>query len=537
MLISEGRKEDVYKKFKNVIEVERKLSSSFQSLSIYDVLIKDPYIQQTNYKFLEPLIKQFYVYNHYIPREGKELEELEPNTIQTATSSNLAKKNFVTEIIPLLRFFENNKDKYVKKDLNQYVGEDFDKNFFDLTKDLMKKSEEKKEKEIAGKNVDKIYEDNHILVVSPKTHQASCYYGAGTRWCVSMRDRPSYFGDYTIDSKLYFVILKGKSKENVFYKIAINVKLGQNVVDGSFWDSQDIQLSSSETKMFLSLIPDEVVSKIQEDIDKSTPNVIETLSEQIIDKSDYYRFIKIQNYIFRMEYEDFYPIDKEKTENSLKFGFSYRIILDSYIPYGGDKMVKNEDSSYMYQNGEGDGEITYYSDSKNLQILIGLLENDGFGYSFYYDAIHNLNNGFKFSFSSIMDSFALSMEQNLRYYLYEKGLIRKMDREIRKEPEKFGSYADYTFNRKGQQITKLYDILDKLDENETIKRNDFLMKSGIIKMTPEGPVNKKNVPIKLQSYLSNWFSALNDAGIIENLRGRGFKKGPRYEEFRKKIFG
>jgi len=42
----------------------------------------------------------------------------------------------------------------------------------------------------------KLFEDDTILVLKPLTHQASCKYGAGARWCVSSRDS-KFWNQYT----------------------------------------------------------------------------------------------------------------------------------------------------------------------------------------------------------------------------------------------------------------------------------------------------------------------------------------------------
>ena len=62
MILSEGRKEDVYNKFKTEIDNERILHSDVTRKSFYDFLVMDNFIQETNYKYLEPLVKQYYIF-------------------------------------------------------------------------------------------------------------------------------------------------------------------------------------------------------------------------------------------------------------------------------------------------------------------------------------------------------------------------------------------------------------------------------------------------------------------------------------------
>ena len=59
----------------------------------------------------------------------------------------------------------------------------------------------------AKDDVKKIYEDDEWLVLIPKTHEASCYWGS-EHWCTANRDDNSYFEDYTSDGPLYMNINK-----------------------------------------------------------------------------------------------------------------------------------------------------------------------------------------------------------------------------------------------------------------------------------------------------------------------------------------
>ncbi len=79
--------------------------------------------------------------------------------------------------------------------------------------------------------------------------------------------------------------------------------------------------------------------------------------------------------------------------------------------------------------------------------------------------------------------------------------------------------------------------MDALPEGKTITKKEFLDKSETVKFTPEGNFNRRGERVTLKGYLSSWFSALDSAKIIQYEGRKGFKKGPRYEEFKKKILG
>ena len=46
MILTEGRKENVYNKYKKLIDNERKLVSDVQPLSFYDVLVNEQYLRK-----------------------------------------------------------------------------------------------------------------------------------------------------------------------------------------------------------------------------------------------------------------------------------------------------------------------------------------------------------------------------------------------------------------------------------------------------------------------------------------------------------
>jgi hypothetical protein len=66
MILFEGRKEDVYKKFQKSIDAERKMISTYMdTAAAYDFLIGEPFIKETNYKYLNDILEYYYNVNQY----------------------------------------------------------------------------------------------------------------------------------------------------------------------------------------------------------------------------------------------------------------------------------------------------------------------------------------------------------------------------------------------------------------------------------------------------------------------------------------
>ena len=60
---------------------------------------------------------------------------------------------------------------------------------------------------------EKLYEDNNFLLVIPLTHDASCKYGSGTKWCTTGRDEEGqqWFNKHNTVGSLGYLIIKDNS--------------------------------------------------------------------------------------------------------------------------------------------------------------------------------------------------------------------------------------------------------------------------------------------------------------------------------------
>ena len=102
----------------------------------------------------------------------------------------------------------------------------------------------------AKKGAEKLFEDDRWLVVKPHTLEASCYYGAGTKWCTTEKDS-DHFKDYTSKGPLYYIIDKSRQLGR-FYKIALHVTW-----DGKeeFYDEKDKLLEKDVLDAIKNLLP------------------------------------------------------------------------------------------------------------------------------------------------------------------------------------------------------------------------------------------------------------------------------------------
>ena len=64
-------------------------------------------------------------------------------------------------------------------------------------------------KDIKDNQTEKVYEDSEWLVISPKTKEASCFWGMGTKWCTAAtEDNKNRFNSYNSRGSLYIFIDK-----------------------------------------------------------------------------------------------------------------------------------------------------------------------------------------------------------------------------------------------------------------------------------------------------------------------------------------
>lgn len=110
--------------------------------------------------------------------------------------------------------------KLSKKDFAKYDS------YEELRRDINRiKSEEK------STDVTKLYEDNDLLVLAANTWDASCKYGAGSKWCTTSRDDSSYWTRHNLTGTEFFWIFKNKPQDDPNHKFSYHIKVSDNDPD------------------------------------------------------------------------------------------------------------------------------------------------------------------------------------------------------------------------------------------------------------------------------------------------------------------
>ena len=252
-ILIEGRVEDVLKKHFSGTSPDSYLHKVY-----YDEIVPGSAEINSNHKYLDWISK------NWSPSDVSEEGAMEHN---------------LKEILLAVSKFDNQSQRLEIKDLNQY--RDIDQLF-----DALKKVGEtaRRTVDITG-DVEKIYEDNRFVVVSPKTHTASCYYGAGTKWCTAAKDTTSHFSTYKGSGELYYIIDKTLPTSSPYYKVALNKKIAGHTEE--FWDVKDKMITDKvdiisimQNSNMIKEIRSHFANKFQERIEQEIELQSQRLSDQ-----------------------------------------------------------------------------------------------------------------------------------------------------------------------------------------------------------------------------------------------------------------
>ena len=515
MILFEGRKEDSYRKFQKSIDAERKMISTYMDdASAYDFIIDEPFMKETNYKYLNDVLEYFYTVNEY---SG----EAEPLTRDPARDMLFGVRSQIDKLIGFLEVYDKHKSKFKYPELRQYLP--FLEEFFQEAKKVKDEVETKQIEKSAKKEIDKIFENDTLLIVKPKSFVASCYYGSGTKWCTTMKGQPSYFNQYSSNGNLYYLILKNVDRSNKFYKMAIQVPKNKKFDEASIWyDSTDERLTKREIESVLAHMPKDAYNAMVNDYKTSFPeeNPIDFIYKimpnvnQSLETTYKFKGGELELAIDSPDIED---TDTNSLRISSIWGISEKRngqevyheegAIDCYLePYPQQVLLPN------YYIVKISYEIIPYSDTKIVERYDGTttlrLDNERKSDPEYVRM--QLNGTLK----EIFDDLRNKMEYRLRN---DEDLLEKYP------PTKAKAYtmSNYTFTGKGTLTKAFMEYLKNIPEGKVGNKNEFLTQTG----RRTGP-----------GQYSSFFSALGQAGITAREGKSGIVKGPNFDKFYKKIF-
>ena len=195
-ILTEGRKEDVMKKFPEATEI-------IEALSDLDPSGNNKYLDWATKTYVKELGNKF---------DADAVGRLTDAIRVYHEKEALLTKSNMEEFIEFLHEGGDNifdadtieKIQARPKDINVFPTSAAFGKFVTWLSSFKSK---KKELEEIKKESDRIYEDDSIIVLSPRTHRSSCFYGKHSTWCVATSNT-NYYGNYTKTGNLYFFISK-----------------------------------------------------------------------------------------------------------------------------------------------------------------------------------------------------------------------------------------------------------------------------------------------------------------------------------------
>ena len=217
-LILENRKDDVFQKYIKKIPWYRPEHLNSIIEDFIPTLPEQKYLDWSVGEFLR--VEAVYDYKEGIHVISKIINEFDKNLHKF--NDKLLDELKMIHSVPVSVLHDEPKINKAPKDIYSYstIGSlDFVTN---LAKTLLSK------KDIKEIESDKIYEDDDVLIVSPKTHRASCYYGANTKWCTSSRDIGQY--KHYANAGILFYLINKKNNEKLALYIPLITGIGNATI-------------------------------------------------------------------------------------------------------------------------------------------------------------------------------------------------------------------------------------------------------------------------------------------------------------------
>lgn len=485
ILLGEGRKEDLRAKYVKSMDPE-----------ILDWILGISDLQDFNHKYTDFVLKTL----------NKDSEDLDDD---------------IDAVITMLKYFDKHNSQLEKKDINQYQSTS---ELFKVIRPLQEKEHQK----VMESKVDRVYEDDQFVVVIPKSEEASCKYGAGTRWCTTSK-KSGHFGRYTSGSQLLFYIINKKNSKNGNYdKVAVHY---DDSGKDSWWDTQDKSMNEREIDVFKFAFS-EMVDAIQDYKKTHTENTKNQLIYQVF--SNYRRYDKLDRFL-KADTKLGISIDGFENIEGMKGHAMGELTI--YLKKNDDTKVID---SYSIMIVYGDLINDQRFQRNVFKIDVGFSGNDPSEENDYLDlGVENLDLNTTITLGTV-ENTADSIRKWLSYSVKNKV---EQNPELQKKVSGgltvFTSSYGYTFGKNKGLISKL---VKYLDAGKIGTKLDFLTDIGYLKKVDSDGKTKYTrgnsrfeSSRELRGQHSSFFAAAKRAGILNYRKvGKEFFliKGPNFEDFK-----
>jgi len=152
----------------------------------------------------------------YLTNQERYLRNLDDAKVNVENRARV----IVTNLSKYHKFAERNlMDKNIDKYKEIY---EWEHEVYKAEKEEREREEMKRREKGAKDTTDYLHDDDNYMIVRPRSEDSSCYYGRGTRWCISATQSRNYFDQYTGEGTgFYFVLFKHLPQDDVYKKLAL----------------------------------------------------------------------------------------------------------------------------------------------------------------------------------------------------------------------------------------------------------------------------------------------------------------------------
>jgi hypothetical protein len=152
-------------------------------------------------------------------------DDVEPDEM-VANVADLIVDKVISLTQPIKNYHLLKQKGLMKKDIYDYDpttdNGEFKLDVSNAMRKLKDRDEQDKLKKQAAGEADDLLETEDYAVIRPNTEGASCYYGWGTKWCISARESRNYFNQYSGEGKtFYFVMFRHLPNSSPYKKVAL----------------------------------------------------------------------------------------------------------------------------------------------------------------------------------------------------------------------------------------------------------------------------------------------------------------------------
>ena len=333
------------------------------------------------------------------PAEGPD----DPDVI-AKNIANLNVDSVIGLVEPIKNYHLLKQRDFMKKDIYDYdptneIG-DFKNDVQVGLRNLKDRDDQDKLKKQAAGEADDLLETEDYAVIRPNTEGASCYYGWGTRWCISARESRNYFNQYTGEGKtFYFVMFRHLPNSSPYKKVALVYGKDQNgdtdpeqVFDATDEETGDVGLIEAITENFLhrvfqkSDVFEKTRNKIkglkdQEDRDERLNGMKDMIARMIEDPTEddipNETVLKIANYLFPDTYSE--VIDLEIRPLSERFD---ELVQDAYSEITSNAAFRAEENPAGPKGEDYEKLFDQYAPFNNIYVNYDEYDTS----SWYWDA-------------------------------------------------------------------------------------------------------------------------------------------------------